>query len=159
VAMALLVSGCMPTVETVHLNAAPRPLQPRPARAVEVYASAPPVRPHVDIALLRADQSNYGTDTPLIVKALAERAGQMGCDALFISGSAERAGLSGKGYLFDPGSRVLMGVCIAYLDQAATPALGSAAPAANAIVLVEPEQSKPKAGANIDGLSWGSGSR
>jgi len=154
VGIALLISGCIPTVETVQLNAAPRKMSARPARAVEVYASSPPVRPHVDVALLRADQSNYGTDTPMIVKALAERAGQMGCDALFISGSAERAGASGKGHIFDPGSRVLMGVCLVYLDQPGT-APSSAPPALNAIELEKPKPKEAEPSARVDDVKFG----
>jgi len=158
--IALFVSGCaIPTVESVRLNAAPRPLQARPARAVEVYASTPPVRPHVDIALLRANQSNYGSDTPRLVQALAERAGEMGCDALFISGSTERAGLTGDAYLLDPGSRILLGVCIVYVDQSGTSVTGSVPAAPNAIVLVKPEPSEPQPGARVDNVAFGGNAR
>jgi len=158
--IALFASGCaIPTVETVRLNAAPRPMQARPARAVEVYASTPPVRPHVDIALLRANQSNYASDTPRLVQALAERAGEMGCDALFISGSTERAGLTGDAYLLDPGSRILLGVCMAYVDQTGAPAAGSVPPTANAIVLVRPEPNEPPPGALVDNVKVGGDAR
>jgi hypothetical protein len=158
--IALFVSGCaLQSVETVRLNTAPRPLQARPAQAVEVYASTPPVRPHVDIALLRADQSNYGSDTPRLVQALAERAGEMGCDALFISGTAERAGVTGDAYLLDPGSRVLLGVCMVYLDQTGTPAPGSPPRTANAIELVKPEPSEAKPSARVDNVQFGGDTR
>jgi len=142
--IALLATGCMATVETVPLNAAPRPMVARPARAVEIYASSPPVRPHVDVAMLRADQPNYDDNTTGLVQALAERAGAMGCDALFISGAAERSG--GKPgdlyYLLDPGSRVLLGVCVVYVDQPGTPA-PPPAPTASAVVLAKPAPSAP----------------
>jgi|GEM_PF-2102636 len=148
---ALLGAGCVmaPTVETTRLNAPPHPLVARPAQSVEIYSSAAPVRPHVDVALLRADQSNFGTtDTPRMVQSLAERAGQLGCDALFISGASERQGGTPGNvtYLLDPGSHGLLATCIAYLPHAPSTALAAPAPPAptgNAIVLVTPAEQRP----------------
>ena len=143
-------SGCVTSVEATRLNQAPHPLVARPAHSVEIYSSAPPTRPHVDIALLRADQSNYATDMPAMVQALAERAGELGCDALFISGTGERPGAPGKGYVFDPGSRILLGTCIAYLEAAPATTSASAseaAPVRNAIQLIPAAESKPAAAA------------
>jgi len=140
--------GCVTSfVETTRLNAAPRPLVPRPARSVEIYASSPPTRPHVDVALLRASQPNYGIDTPRMVQSLAERAGQLGCDALFISGASERSGARGDMHLLDPGSQHLLATCIAYHPQSPSEALAASGPptlVANSIVLVPPEERKPR---------------
>ena len=153
----LCASGCVgATVETTRLNEAPHPLVSRPAQSVEIYSSAPPTRPHVDVALLRADQGNYEADTPRMVQALAERAGQLGCDALFISGASERAGAPGSAYLFDPGSRALLGTCIAYRPQ--SPNAAPAAPtsdfkAGNAIMLVPPADPKPIPGTSVNSVA------
>jgi hypothetical protein len=158
-------AGCAPpTVETTPLNAAPRPVVARPARSVEIYASSPPTRPHVDVALLRADQSNHETDTQRLVQALAERAGELGCDALFISGAAQRPSSAPDLYFLDPGSRILLGTCIAYLPQSPTaaPASPSGPPqAANAIVLISPEERNPPRppGAIVDRSRTGSTTR
>ena len=138
--LAVGASGCVTYVEATRLNHAPRPMVARPAESVEIYASSPPTRPHVDVALLRADQSNWDTDTSRMVQALAKRAGELGCDALFLSGASERAGAPGKGYAIDPGSRILLGTCIAYVPQPTATGLtiASVAPAQNAIQLIPP---------------------
>jgi len=158
-----LASGCgMASVETTSLNTAPHPLLQRPAQAVEIYSSSPPVRAHVDIALLRAHQSNYEAGTPAMVQALAERAGQLGCDALFISGGTERAGAPGSAYLFDPGEHALFGTCIVYLTQPTAADANTPPPpsrAANAIVIVPPKASEPAPNAVVDGVTMGNSQR
>jgi hypothetical protein len=160
--IAFCVSGCvMSSVETTRLNAAPHPLVSRPAQSVEIYASSAPTRPHVDVALLRADGGNFGGDTPRMVQSLVEQAGQLGCDALFISGATERPGAPGDLYLFDPGSRALLGTCIAYLPQSPAAALAatSQVPAGNAIVLVPLEEPKPRTAAVVNPMTTGSARR
>jgi hypothetical protein len=136
--LVLLASSCVPSsVETTPLNAAPRPLVARPAASVEIFASSPPTRPHVDVALLRADGGSAG-DMPEMVKSLTDRAGQLGCDALFISGAGERPGAPGDLYLFDPGSRQLHGTCVVYLPRPETNSFTGApatSPTSHAIVL------------------------
>jgi len=152
-------SGCvLSSVETTRLNAAPRPLVARPARSVEIYSSSPPTRPHVDVALLRADQANFGTDTPAMLQSLAERAGELGCDALFVSGASERAASRGDLSLFDPGSHNLFATCIAYLPPSPTDAGAapiSPVPAGNALVLVPPTQPKSAPVAIVDNVATG----
>lgn len=89
--LVVFASGCVTaSVETTRLNTPPHPLVSRPARTVELYSSSAPTRPHVDVALLRAKRANVATDTPRMVQWLVERAGQLGCDALFISGNPIR---------------------------------------------------------------------
>jgi len=152
--LVFFASACVgSTVETTRLNAAPRPLVARPAQSVEIYSSSAPTRPHLDVALLRADQSNFGTDTPQMVRALAERAGELGCDALFISGTSERpGGVPGDFYyLLDPGSHALFGTCIVYVPEPAPAAAPSARPA-NAIVLVTPQESQPPPSAIVSAV-------
>jgi hypothetical protein len=123
---ALVLGGCGTFVEATTLNAPPRALTPRPADAVEVYSSSPPAKPHVDVALIQADQINGSqVELPEMIAKMREKAGQMGCDAIFISGESERAGAPGDAYLFDPGSHQLLATCIAYLEPTPVPA-GSA---------------------------------
>jgi len=121
-------------VETTPLNSAPHPLSPRPPDSVEVYTSSPPVRPHVDVALLRASRSNYeSTATPVMVQLLLKRASALGCDALFVSESSER---TGNPDIFDPGSRALSGTCIAYLPESPGAPVAPPPRNVNAVVLL-----------------------
>jgi hypothetical protein len=114
----LVLGGCGTFVNAAALNAPPRPLTPRPADAVEVYSSSPPAKAHVDVAIIQADQINRMSEAelPEMIAKLREKAGEMGCDAIFISGASERAGASGDAHLFDPGSHLLMATCIEYLE-------------------------------------------
>ncbi len=134
-----VLGGCGTFVDATPLNPAPRALSPRPAEQVEVYASSPPTRPHVDIALIQADQINGSSaDLAAMVAKLREKAGQMGCDALFVSGSSERAGAPGDAHLLDPGSHLLLATCVVYVAPGQgptavvvnTPPLASSAPLA-----------------------------
>jgi len=111
--------GCGTVVTETPLNAAPRELTPRAPESVEVYSSAPPSRPHVDVALLEAEQSELGSGGgAVMVRRLRERAGKMGCDAVFISGISTRDGEPHGSdlYFLDPGSRSVHATCIAYVD-------------------------------------------
>jgi hypothetical protein len=118
----LVLGGCGTFVQATALNAPPRPLNPRPAAAVEVYSSSPPAQAHVDVALIQADQINgMNAELPEMIAKIREKAGQMGCDAIFISGASERAGAGGDAHLIDPGSHLLMATCIAYLEPVPIP--------------------------------------
>jgi hypothetical protein len=119
---ACALGGCGTFVQATALNAPPRPLSPRPADAVEVYSSSPPAKAHVDVALIQADQINgMNAELPEMIAKIREKAGQMGCDAIFISGASERAGAGGDAHLIDPGSHLLLATCIAYLEPAPIP--------------------------------------
>lgn len=137
VSSAVVLGGCGTFVEATALNAPPRALSPRPAYAVEVYSSSPPAQAHVDVALIQANQINgMNAELPEMIAKLREKAGQMGCDAIFISGASERAGAPGDAHLFDPGSHLLLATCIAYLEPrpipVALPAAVAAPPASSA---------------------------
>jgi hypothetical protein len=147
------------SVETTQLNAPPRALTPRAPESIEVYSSAPPTRPHVDIALLRANLINYSdANTPKMVRSLLEEASKLGCDAIFISGSAERQGAFTDLQLLDVPSHGLLATCIAYSSGPAAPsaAVPPSNRPANAIVLVPQEPpAKPKTAAVVDNVSTG----
>jgi hypothetical protein len=103
--LALLCVGACGTgtvVTTTPLNPAPRPLAPRAAIDVEVFSSAPPSSPYVDLAHLEAEQmsimSRHGM--PEFVDHLRERAAQLGCDGVVVgrptySDAREVHGLTG----------------------------------------------------------------
>jgi hypothetical protein len=81
VVFALLAAGCGHTETHLAMLRAP---QPRTGQTVELYvADQPaPTRPYYEIALVQA--IGYGTDaTPeQVTRALTERAGTIGCDAV-----------------------------------------------------------------------------
>lgn len=112
------LAGCGTFVTATTINPSPHPLRARPAGAVEVYASSPPARPHVDVALLEVEQTRglnpQGTD--LMIQSLRERAGAMGCDALFLGAMSDHQGAQpGSGWdLLDPGAALRQATCIVY---------------------------------------------
>jgi hypothetical protein len=107
-----VVTGCGTWVTDTQINAAPRPLVARGYAAVEVFSSAPPARAHVDVALLKVEQMNATDDNwgDLMIQRLRERAGAMGCDAVFIGATQERAAPD----LLTSGSRTMTATCIIY---------------------------------------------
>ena len=148
VALVITVTSgaCAPSsLETTPLNAPPRALAARPPSSVEVFSSTPPARPHVDVALLTATQSNLDGDTSSAVQKLLERAAQLGCDALYISSATARAG---NPDVFDPGSHGLLGTCIAYTGPAPVPA-----PVANTVRLSQPAAQPDKPMVIVDNVS------
>ena len=106
IALALVAVGCGTFVTATSLNPPPRRLVPRAAGSVDLFSSTPPSRPHVDAALLEAEQ-NDGQSTAVMVQKLRDRAGDMGCDAIFIGNPGEE-----RHY----GARTLTATCIVYTD-------------------------------------------
>jgi len=110
--LSVVVGGCGTWVTDTPLNSAPRPLLPRGYESVEIFSSAPPARAHVDIALLKVDQVNAMDDNvgELMIQRLRERAGAIGCDAVFIGATQEHT----DSYLITSGSRTMSATCIVY---------------------------------------------
>jgi hypothetical protein len=121
VALMVLAMGCGTFVTDTRINPSPRPLRARAPATVEVYASSPPVRPHVDIALLEVQQTRglNPQGTALMIENLRERAGALGCDALFLGGMSDHQGADpGSGFdLIDPGATIRQATCIVYSDE------------------------------------------
>ena len=92
VVTSLLLAGCGTSIQATQLNAAPRPMSPRPAASVELFTTARPTQPYVDVALIEAEQSSSysGHDTPEMLAELRVRAGDMGCDAIIFNGMSSR---------------------------------------------------------------------
>jgi hypothetical protein len=109
----LAAAGCGTFVTATPLNPPPRPLTPRGFESIQVYSSAPPSRPYIDVALLEVEQTHdlnqQGTD--LMIQRLREQAGTMGCDAVVIGGMRERGRETNA---FDSGSTTLHATCIVY---------------------------------------------
>ncbi|HTE56915.1 MAG TPA: hypothetical protein VK698_38950 [Kofleriaceae bacterium] len=130
----LLAAGCGTSLHTTQLNAPPRAMQPRQPESVEVFTSGAPPRPHVDVALIEAEeQSSLSVaDTADMLHKLRERGADMGCDAVVLGGASSR----------DPGVRDLeswvaenpkgrkgfYGTCIVYSGPPASASTSAPAP-------------------------------
>jgi len=125
--LSLAPSGCGTFVSQTPLNPAPRPLAPRPAQAVEVFSSAPPARPHVDVALLQVSQNDQ-RGTEVMIQTVRERAGEMGCDAIFLGGMRES---NDRWNPSEPVRTTLNATCAAYTHcgDPVAPAAASPGPA------------------------------
>ena len=86
--LCVVLVGCGTTIQTTAINPAPRPLAARSPDTVELFTTGAPPRPHVDVALLEAEQdSSYSLDdTAAMLAKLRERGAAMGCDALVFHG-------------------------------------------------------------------------
>jgi hypothetical protein len=85
----VLAAACVPTVTFIPTNQAPRALTGRPLSEVEVFTSALPTRPYVEVGIVTAEASRdpYGTPvngTPELIGAIRERAAAAGCDAILM---------------------------------------------------------------------------
>ena len=123
--LSVVVTGCGTWVTDTQINPAPRPLFARGYESVEVFSSAPPARAHVDVALLKVDQANVIDDHlgEVMIQRLRERAGAIGCDAVFIGATQERAAPD----LLTSGSRTMTATCILY-SQPGDPSAGPPSP-------------------------------
>jgi hypothetical protein len=112
--------GCGTFVTATPINPPPRPLVPRAPESVQVVASAPPLEPHVDVALLEVTQSEgfnrEGMD--LMIQRLREKAAELGCDAVFVKGSSAH---EGEDPLLDPDSKQLLASCIVFTPPSGPP--------------------------------------
>jgi hypothetical protein len=121
--LALLVAtGCGTALTQTAINAPPHAMPPRPAASVEILSSGPPTRPHVDVAILQAQQEAYSLDDNNdMIGKLREQAARLGCDALVINGPDN--GTFGENH----NTWTLHGyfaTCIAYTDTNPTLASG-----------------------------------
>lgn len=93
----LTVVAFVPLVACGHklqysaLNPPPRPLSPRAPDSVEVFMSARPTRPFVDVGLFEIEQMTPGSGgTDAMIAKVRARAANLGCDALIIGEPSER---------------------------------------------------------------------
>jgi hypothetical protein len=116
----LALVGCGTTVRTIMINQPPRPMQPRPVEEVQLFTSAPPTRPYIDVAYLEAEQdSEWSSDeTPVFFTKLRERAANLGCDAVVIGNPTHRD-KPGLG-MHEDGRNMVTGqtaTCVMYTDE------------------------------------------
>ena len=116
-AIALLVGGCGTSIRYTSLQQG-RTFRRRPASSVEIFLSAPPDCPHRDVGLFEAEQeSEFSVDeTKEMLVKLQEKAGQHGCDAIFVKGVGSH---SETNVVLDitTSTKTLTATCIEYLDS------------------------------------------
>jgi hypothetical protein len=97
-------------VYATPLSACPSAAAARPAEAVDVFIGVRPSEAHVDIALLEMKQDNgfHRQDPSYLIARLREKAGELGCDAVFIEHISEREEAAQRA---DP---TLLATCIVY---------------------------------------------
>jgi hypothetical protein len=84
----VVVAACGTNLSQTQINPAPHAMTARSPASVEIFASAPPTRPHVDVAILQAQQQAYSLDDQAdMIRQLREQAAQLGCEALVINGA------------------------------------------------------------------------
>jgi hypothetical protein len=115
--IASLLCACSTTSASyTALNPAPHDLYVREPRDVEVFSSAPPDRPHVDVGLITVEQGDIGHGSPeALIAMLREMAARRGCDALVVAppGSKSESALGGL-IDYTESYRVYSGTCVVY---------------------------------------------
>jgi len=118
--LAGLLAGCGTTIEFVPLNSPPHPLAMKAPEAVELFTTATPSKPYVEVGTIESRQQAYsGDDTATIYAKMRAEAGMRGCDGLVIIGSNDATLVTGSTYngSGSVSSRTLKGyraTCIAY---------------------------------------------
>ena len=148
------LAACGTSIRTTPINSAPHPMQPRPAAYVELFTSGAPARPHVDVALIEAEESSglSVADTNDMLSSLREQGGRMGCDAVVVGGASSRdPGVRDvESWLVEDakGRKGFYGTCIVYTAAppppvAAAPSAPSAAPPPPPPVVAAPAAPPP----------------
>lgn len=81
-----VATSCGTSIGVTPLNASPRPLQARAPADVEVFATALPPHPYVDVAQLEAEQTSElsGDGHEQFVAKLRVQAAEIGCDGIIL---------------------------------------------------------------------------
>jgi hypothetical protein len=111
---ATLLSACTPTAVNYNpLNPSPRALSPRSPASVEMFASGPPDRPHVDVGLITVEEGDTGESSPQeLLGILRQNAARQGCDALVVSPPSSKTDSDVLAYTHS--RRVYSGTCVVY---------------------------------------------
>jgi hypothetical protein len=123
--VATLLPACVATsVNYSPLNPSPHALAPRPVSSVEVFASGPPDRPHVDVGMITVEEGDVGESSPQeLLALLRQNAANQGCDALVVSPPSSRSDADFLAYTHS--RRVFSGTCVVYRTPDAAALAGS----------------------------------
>jgi hypothetical protein len=139
--------GCGTSIDYVPLNTPPRALAERSPDAVEMFTTAPPKRPYVEVGTIKSLQQAYSSDTTEAIYAkMRAEAGKRGCDGLVILGSNNLTVVSGNSTSVS--SRTLEGYrasCIVYTEAPAAVATATTTMATATTTLSSARTKKAKA--------------
>jgi hypothetical protein len=109
-----MLPACAETsVNYSPINPSPRALSPRAPATVEMFASGPPARPHVDVGIITVEEGSTGESTPQeLLGLLRENAARQGCDGLVVAPPSSKTESDLFAYTYS--RRVYSGACIVY---------------------------------------------
>lgn len=120
---AVMLVACGTHIRTVALNPPPRPMVPRPAEQVQVFATTNPQTPYVEVAIIEGEQQGiYSRDRmPEIISKMRQEAASAGCDGLILQGPTDRVVSTDEEIVTLEG---FTGICVMFVgpDQAKDPA-------------------------------------
>ncbi len=114
-------AGCAETrVSDTMINPPPHAMWQRPPETVEIYASGPPARAHVDVGYLEAKQGYElaDKDSETFITELRGRAAELGCDALVLGGGTSEGTRTWNGTRTS--LKGMTAVCVVYTDSNST---------------------------------------
>jgi hypothetical protein len=85
----LLVVGCGTRIDFIPMNTAPRAMSARTPESVQVFATAPPDRPYVEVGSIEAQQESALSldNNPEVMQKLRQYAAEHGCDGIVVNGT------------------------------------------------------------------------
>lgn len=94
--LTIALCACGTNIEYIELNSPSKPLVQKPGSAVEVFSTAKPPKPYVEIATLESkQQSSLSLDRGQgIIDKMRDEAGRRGCDGLILLGSNDETIIS-----------------------------------------------------------------
>jgi hypothetical protein len=115
----LMLGGCGYATTVTWTAPSPRPLTPRPAESVEVFAGTTPARPHVGIGIIEVQEvsGSFEPKNQEILRELKREAGEQGCDAISLSGFVNK-GVGADVLIndFATGRQGASAACLVYTD-------------------------------------------
>jgi len=109
----LLAACTATTVNYSPLNPSPRALAPRPPSSIDLFASGPTERPHVDVGMITVEEGDVGESAPQeLLALLRQNAASQGCDALVVSPPSSKSDSDFLKYTHS--RRIYSGTCVVY---------------------------------------------
>lgn len=112
-AAAVSVTACGPVVWHEPIGKPARPMWPKRPEEVVVITQKPD-RPFVEVALLRAQESDYDLSRGTLVQKLRAHAAKMGCDGVVLVGATQ----TGELFARDERRDALLATCIQFTTTA-----------------------------------------
>ncbi len=124
----LAVAACGTTTRFVATNPSPHPLATKQTLQVDVYTTAAPTTPYVEVGILQSRQSSELSldEMPDIIQKMRAEAAKIGCDGVIINGLSDKTVGSGYGDAHGSSSSTttlegFWGACIVYLAPEGAP--------------------------------------